>query len=322
MRRPIKTIFVILPKVHLIDLAGPVQVFYEANQFGASFEIGYCGISGTTVSQQGLAFMQIPSFQNQLLSLGDYLFICGIDFQSISDGQLKEGYGEFFTWLQEQHRKGVNVCSVCSGTYVLAASRLLELKTCTTHWKCIGHLKKAYPGIRVVNDQLFVKDGNMYTSAGMTSGIDMALYIVEEHFGPVITSKVAREMVVFLRRSGSETQNSIYLDYRTHIHPAVHQVQDHLIQHASHKNPIEDLAAMVNMSERNLTRLFRKHTGISIIEFKTRCRLAYAETLLSHPGYTIDNIAHQCGFANGRQLRRIWQQHYKETPSAFKIKSS
>jgi transcriptional regulator GlxA family with amidase domain len=201
---------------------------------------------------------------------------------------------------------------------VLAESRMLQNKICTTHWKCIDYLKKNYANIKVVNDQLYVKDGNMYTSAGMTSGIDMALFIVEENFGPIITAKVAREMVVFLRRSGGQSQGSIYLDFRTHIHPAIHMVQDYIIQHPTAKNSIEDLAEMANMSERNLTRLFRKHTGISINDYKTKCRLEHAETLLKHPGYTIDYIASQCGFQDGRQLRRMWKEHYGKSPSAYK----
>jgi transcriptional regulator GlxA family with amidase domain len=155
----------------------------------------------------------------------------------------------------------------------------------------------------------------------MTSGIDMALFILEENYGPVLTSKVAREMVVFIRRAGGQSQESIYLDFRTHIHPAIHTVQDYILHHPAEKNSIEELAQMVNMSERNLTRLFKKHTGISIHDYKTRSRLAHAENLLKHPGYTIDYIAGQCGFKDGRQLRRLWEECYGKSPSEFKALS-
>lgn len=320
MKQEINVVFAVLPNVHLIDLAGPVQVFFEANQFGANFKIHYCGLeeNATVASQQGIHFANIPSFDKIELSKGDYLFVSGIEFSSIQGGQLKTGYEKFFEWIKKQYENDAYICSVCSGTFVLAASRMLLKKTCTTHWKCIDYLKQNYSSVKVVNDQLYVKDGNIYTSAGMTSGIDMALYIVEENYGPVVTSKVAREMVVFLRRTGGQSQNSVYLDFRTHINPAIHTVQDYIIQNPTKKNSIEELAEMVNMSERNLTRLFRKHTGISINDFKTKCRLAYAETLLKHPGYTIDYIAGQCGFKDSRQLRRMWKQHYKKSPSQFK----
>lgn len=319
-KKRIKVAFAVLPKVHLIDLAGPVQVFYEANQFGAGFEVLYCTLPGqqTVNSQQGISFTHLPSFETLSLSKEDYLFVAGIEFSAIQGGELRQGYEAFFDWLKQEYARGVNVCSICSGTFVLAGSGMLAYKTCTTHWKCIDYLKSSYPSIKVVNDQLYAKDGNLYTSAGMTSGIDMALSIVEEHYGPVVTSKVAREMVVFLRRPGGQSQGSIYLDFRTHIHPAIHTVQDYMIQHPMEKNSIQELAALVNMSDRNLTRLFRKHTGISINEFKTRCRLSHAETLLRHPGYTIDYVAGQCGFSDGRQLRRMWKEHYGKSPSAFK----
>jgi len=320
MSKEIKVVFAILPKVHLIDLSGPVQVFYEANQFGANFKIEYCGLkdNDTVYAQQGLQFAGLQSFEHVELSKNDYLFIPGMEFSSIKEGQLASGYADFYNWMHTQYKKEVNICTVCSGTFVLAESNMLTNRTCTTHWKCIDYLKTNYTSIKVVNDQLYVKDGHMYTSAGMTSGIDMALFIVEENFGPVITSKVAREMVVFLRRPGGDSQGSIYLDFRTHIHPAIHTVQDYIIQHPTGKNSIEELAEMVNMSERNLTRLFRKHTGISINDFKTKCRLSHAESLLKHPGYTIDYIASQCGFADGRQLRRMWKEHYGNSPSSFR----
>jgi transcriptional regulator GlxA family with amidase domain len=320
MKKEINVVFAVLPNVHLIDLAGPVQVFYEANQFGAEFKIQYCSLDENTsvLSQQGIQFSSIPSYENISLSEDDYLFISGIEFSSIRHGQLNSGYEGFFKWLQKQYQKGVNICSVCSGTFVLAASGMLSKKTCTTHWKCIDYLKKNYSSVKVVNDQLYVKDGNIYTSAGMTSGIDMALYIVEENFGPVITSKVAREMVVYLRRTGGHTQESVYLDFRTHIHPAIHKVQDYILQNPAEKHSIETLAEMVNMSERNLTRLFRKNTGVSINDFKTKCRLALAESLLNHPGYTIDYISNRCGFKDARQFRRILQKHFGKSASLLR----
>lgn len=320
MSKEIKAVFAVLPKVHLIDLAGPVQVFYEANQFGANFSIQYCGLGDaeTVASQQGLYFTGLPSFEDIALAKGDYLFIPGMEFSAIKEGQLTKGYNRFFNWLHAQYDAGVNLCTVCSGTFVLAASNMLQNKTCTTHWKCIDYLKAHYPSIKVVYDQLYVKDGNMYTSAGMTSGMDMALFILEEHYGPVLTAKVAREMVVFVRRTGKQSQSSIYLDFRTHIHPAIHMVQDQIIQHPTAQNALGDLAEMVNMSERNLTRLFRKHTGISINDYKTKCRLAHAETLLKHPGYTMEYIAAQCGFQDARQLRRLFKEHFEKSPSAFK----
>lgn len=320
MEKQIRVAFAVLPNVHLIDLAGPVQVFYEANQFGANFDIQYAGIEGGEVVpvRQGLHFSGLPSYENLALGEEDYLFLCGIEFSSIRGGQFERGYESFFQWLRDRFLAGVRICSVCSGAFVLAESRLLNGRTCTTHWKCIDYMRERFPFVKVVADQLFVRDGNLYTSAGMTSGIDLALYIVEELHGPVITARVAREMVVYLRRPGGQSQGSIYLDFRTHIHPAVHQVQDQILQHPGERSTLSDLAAGVHMSERHLTRLFRQHTGISIQEYRTRVRLERAETLMRHPGYTLENIAAQCGFADGRQFRRLWKAHYGSSPSVWK----
>ncbi len=320
MEKRYQVAFAVLPNVHLIDLAGPVQVFYEANEFGAGFDIRYAGLAagGNIPSRQGLAFEALPSYRHLSLGEEDYLFLCGIEFSAIRGGQFEQGYEDFFRWLREQFQAGVRICSVCSGAFVLAESRLLNGRTCTTHWKCLDYMRERYPFVKVVDDQLFVRDGNLYTSAGMTSGIDLALYIVEELYGPVLTAKVSREMVVYLRRPGGQSQGSMYLDFRTHIHPAIHQVQDLILQNPGERSSLADLAARVHLSERHLTRLFRLHTGISIQEYRTRVRLERAETLMRHPGHTLDFVAGECGFADGRQLRRLWQDHYGTAPSTWK----
>lgn len=318
--RPLQIAFAVLPNVHLIDLAGPVQVFYEAVQFGANLDIRFVGLrEGHTIpSRQDLVFGGLPSYTSLNLGKDDYLFLSGIEFTAIQGGQFSNGYEAFFQWLRERFQEGVRICSVCSGAFILAESRMLNGKTCTTHWKCVDYMRERYPFVKVVADQLFVRDGNLYTSAGMTSGIDLALFIIEELYGPVMTAKVSREMVVYLRRPGGQSQGSMYLDFRTHIHPAIHQVQDHILQHPEERSAIADLAARVHMSERHLTRLFRIHTGISIQDYRTRVRLERAESLLRHPGHTMEQVAEQCGFSDARQFRRLWKAHYGSSPSEWK----
>jgi transcriptional regulator GlxA family with amidase domain len=168
----------------------------------------------------------------------------------------------------------------------------------------------------VLANRLFVDDGPITTSAGIASGIDMALALVERRHGPLITAAAAREMVVYLRRDGAHQQESVYLDYRTHLHPGVHRVQDWLIAHPEERATLEDLARLAAMSPRNLTRVFRQATGISIQEFTTRLRLERARDLLHDPGLTIEAIATRCGFESARQLRRLWRQELGTTPSA------
>ena len=166
-----------------------------------------------------------------------------------------------------------------------------------------------------------MEDGRIVTSAGIAAGIDMALALIERDHGPLVAAKVAREMVVYLRRDAHHQQQSVYLDYRTHSHPGVHSVQDWLTSHPSKKARIEELAKMAHMSPRNLTRAFREVTGVSIQTYRTRLRLEHARTLMSSPDLTLEAIAGECGFADARQFRRVWRKAYHVAPSLARRES-
>lgn len=164
---------------------------------------------------------------------------------------------------------------------------------------------EAVPDAKVVADILYVKSNNVYTSAGISAGIDLALAILEELKGALFTHKVARGLVVYHRRSGRHKQESIYLDYRNHINPQIHEVQDYLIDNMSKDNDIETLAGLVGMSARNLSRVFKEKTGTTVLEYLTLLRKEFASTMLNNPEYTIEYIASKCGFKSARQLQRI-----------------
>ena len=182
---------------------------------------------------------------------------------------------------------------------------LLKDTECTTHWRRVKELQKQFPDAKVVADILFVKSNNVYTSAGISAGIDLALSILEDLKGPLFTHKVARGLVVYHRRSGKHSQQSIYLDYRNHINPQIHEVQDYLIDNLSKENDIETLASLAGMSARNLSRVFKEKTGSTILEYLTLLRIEYAKTMLNNPEYTMEYIASRCGFKTARQLQRI-----------------
>src|SRR3954471_13554797 len=212
---------------------------------------------------------------------------------------------DFFKWLRECSNKKITVCSICNGAFALGHAGLLKDTECTTHWRRVKELQLQFPGARVLSDILFIKSNNVYTSAGISAGIDLALAILEDLKGPLFTHKVARGLVVYHRRSGKHNQQSIYLDYRNHINPQVHEVQDYLIDNLSKENNIEDLAALVGMSPRNLSRVFKEKTGSTVLEYLTLLRKEYASTMLNNPEYTVEYIASQCGFKTARQLQRI-----------------
>lgn len=306
-----KVSFLILPNTHILDLAGPVQVFYEANRIGnLNLEIGYTSRRPDVLSEQGIRLTGLQSPGNLTLCSGDYLVLPGIDFDAFRRGELGEYIEELREWVSLQYRTGVRLVSVCTGTLLLAEWGLLKGVACTSHWKCIDYLRKHYPEANVHSDRLFVKDSRIYSSAGMTSGMDMCLAILEEQHGPMLTSKVARELVVFMRRDETHSQESIYLEYQAHFNPTIHRVQDYIISHPSENPTVKQLASLANMSARTLTRKFKEVTGHTITEFKHEVKAEHAKTLLHHPDYTVDEIARKCGYRNSRQLRRIWKEKF------------
>ncbi|MCW3109920.1 MAG: AraC family transcriptional regulator [Segetibacter sp.] len=299
-----KVAFIIPPTVELLDLAGPVQVFTEAKFYGMEIEIEFYKFSDEPISTAGLGFGKVANFKSAKLKEADFVFVPGMDMEYVNSIPFK-AEREFFKWLKECSDKKITVCSICNGAFALGYAGLLKDTECTTHWRRVKALQVQFPLSKVVADILFIKSNNVYTSAGISAGIDLALAILEDLKGPLFTHKVARGLVVYHRRSGKHNQQSIYLDYRNHINPQVHEVQDYLIDNLSHENDIETLASLVSMSPRNLSRIFKEKTGSTILEYLTLLRIEYASTMLNNPEYTIEYIASKCGFKTARQLQRI-----------------
>jgi transcriptional regulator GlxA family with amidase domain len=308
-------LFLLLPGVHVLDLAGPVQVFYEANGLGAGYRLRYCGVDPTVTSSQGLAIAELEPPGE--VGPHQKVFVPGIDSTTVGDLDHAP-----IDWLQRAHAAGATVCSICSGAFVLARAGLLDGRHCTTHWRVADRLREECPRARLSTDRLFVRDGNVVTSAGVTSGIDMALSLVEEDHGPLMVARVAREIVVYLRRNGDNDPNATFLDYRSHIHPGIHRVQDRLMARPDRKPTIDELARVAGMSPRHLTRTFRKATGITLKSFANRVKLEVAGNLLQNPVLTVDEVAARCGFKDPRQLRRLWQSRFGTNPSASRVRTS
>lgn len=303
-----KFAFIIPPTVEMLDLAGPLQVFTEAKFNGYELALEFYTYQDEIISTSGLPFYNIKNYKEARLGEGDYVFMPGMDNKYVSSMAFKSER-KFFNWLKECADNKVFVCSICSGAFALGHAGLLRDTECTTHWRRIEEMQAEFPTAKVISDILFKKSNNVYTSAGISAGIDLALAILEELKGALFTHKVARGLVVYHRRSHNHTQKSIYLDYRNHINPSIHVVQDHLIEHLSDENSIEDLASLVAMSPRNLSRVFKDKTGLTILEYLTMLRLEYARTMLNNPEYTIEYIATKCGFKTARQLQRILKSH-------------
>ena len=310
-----KMAFIIPPSVVMLDLAGPVQVFTEARLLGLDIALEYYSYRDGGVSTAGLGFAKVPHFREADLKEGDFVFMPGMDFAYVTSIAFR-AERDFFNWLKECSSKKVTVCSICNGAFALGEAGLLNERACTTHWKRVKQLQTEFPSAKVMEDILFVKSNNVYSSAGVSAGIDLALAIVEEMKGALFTHKVARQLVVYHRRSFNHTQKSVYLDYRNHINPKVHEVQDYLIDNLSGENSIEELAELVGMGPRNLSRVFKEKTNLTVLEYLTLLRLEYAKTMLNNPNYTMEYIASQCGFKTARQLQRIIKSSAAMVPPA------
>jgi transcriptional regulator GlxA family with amidase domain len=307
-----RVIMLLLPEVNLLDLGGPAQVFQVAQHYGAPYELLFCAASEKIVSSLGLSLGPLGPLP--VPQKDDLILIPGPRLKPPSSNQPWIA-ANVRNWLRRAYATGAQLASVCTGAVALGEAGLLDERRCTTHWELIGAMQARYPKALVQHAVLYTHDGPITTSAGIASGIDMALSLLERDHGPQFTAQVARYLVVYLRRDGTESQTSVYLEYRTHLHPSVHLIQDYLCQHASHKTSLNTLATLAKMSPRGLTKAFKQHTGLTPLAYQRMLRFELATQLMNNPSMTLEAIAEQCGFEDSRHFRRLWNMHYGVTPS-------
>jgi transcriptional regulator GlxA family with amidase domain len=308
-----RVIFVILPRVNLLDLGGPAQVFHVANRYGAKYQLIFCAATPSIQSIQGLPLGPLEAFP--VPRADDLVVVPGPRIEWPAPGQELIPQA-VIDWLCQANAAGAHLASVCTGAAALGEAGLLDGRRCTTHWEEIEPMRSRYPKALVQDAVLYTHDGNVTTSAGIASGIDMALSILEREHGPLLTAQVARYLVVYLRRDGVQRQTSVYLEYRTHLHPGVHRVQDQLSQQVSSKFTLERLAEFANLSPRGLTKAFKQHTGLTPLAYQQKLRLELAGQLMYNPHLTLDAIAERCGFEDPRHFRRLWHAHHGAPPSS------
>lgn len=303
---PNRVIFFLFDGVHLLDLAGAVTVFVEAVCCGQSYELHYVSPYPHPGSSSGLGFASVDPVSSVTVTKEDILIIAGMDLTrwNRADDDL------WIPWLQAAAASGATICSVCTAAFALAAAGLLDGQQCTTHWAQTTSLQQQFPRLKVVENRLFVKSGRIFTSAGIATGIDMALSLIEERHGIAFASLLAKVLVVPMRRDGSSPQDSIFLQNRQHINHQVHAVQDYIVSHLHQKLTIGELADQVFISPRNLTRLFKSATGVTIGDYIQKLRKEKALLLLKS-GHKAAWVAKECGFKSSHQLRRLI--HSKQT---------
>lgn len=292
-------VFLLVPGVHLLDLAGPAQVFSTADDLGHPYTLSYVGEQDELTAAQGLSLRTRRAWPS--LGPDDLVLVPGWR----APGSTRRWLGpETVRRMREHHARGGTVASVCSGADALGHAGLLDGRRCTTHHDLQDELARRYPRAVVVRDVLYTVDDRVVTSAGIASGIDLALHLVAARHGPAAAAAVARSMVVYARRNGDEPQSSVLLRHRAHLSGTVHKVQDVIDSRYDEELRLVELAGMAGVSERTLTRLFARATGATPLRYQQALRLERAEHLIGH-GATVDSAAREVGFTDARMLRRL-----------------
>ncbi|WP_372408804.1 GlxA family transcriptional regulator [Streptomyces luteireticuli] len=295
-----RVVFLLVPQLHLLDLAGPAQVFSTAADFGHGYEIRYVAEQEDVPTAQGITLRAGTRWPR--LTPEDLIVVPGWRARTLrGNGALTR---ETLDRLVAHHAAGGTVASVCAGADALGRAGLLDGRRCTTHHDVQDELARRYPRAQVVRDVLFVTDGRVITSAGIASGIDLALHLIAVRHGAATAARAAREMVVYARRNGDDRQQSAMLRHRSHLSDAVHHVQDLIDAGYTSTLPLADLAAAVGLSERTLTRHFTGATGLTPLRYQQELRLERAEHLIVQ-GATVESAARAVGFQDARMLRRL-----------------
>jgi transcriptional regulator GlxA family with amidase domain len=276
-------VFFLVPGVHLLDLAGPAQVFSTAADFGHPYTLSYVAEQPQVTSAQGLPLAAGLDWPE--LGPEDLVVVPG--WRAVTLAGAPVIGATTLGVLRDHHAQGGTVASVCAGADALGRAGLLDGRHCTTHHDVQDELARRHPKATVVRDVLFTTDDRVITSAGIASGIDLALHIVATRHGPAVAAQIARDMVVYARRNDT-----------------VHRAQDLIDTRFDEAVPLPALASAVGVSERTLTRLFSRATGLTPLRYQQTLRLERAEHLISH-GATIDAAARSVGFEDPRMLRRL-----------------
>lgn len=297
--------------VSLLDVAGPGEVFTEATRLGAAYDLTLVSPDGSDVrSNQGFRVaVDAPAAE---VHAPDIFVVPGSDRypRARVPGALADA-------ARLPAAGARRVVSICTGAFLLAAAGLLDGKRATTHWKVAGVLAARCPTCRVEPDAIYVRDGHTYTSAGVTAGIDLALALVEEDHGPNLTREVARALVVYMQRSGGQSQFSAPLQVPPPQSPAVRTLTDLIMANPTDDHSLDALAHHLHVSTRHLTRLFRDELSTTPARFVESIRFDLARALLDQ-GHTATDAASAAGFPSYESMRRVFARELSITPTAYR----
>lgn len=320
-QRLIPVIVVLPPRTLLLDVAGPVEVLRRANliQDRVRFDVCFVGATRSLRTSIGLTVTGIEALPRSLPAAAIVVVAGNVDtFIDGSGATDADGIHDaaIVDWLRASIRPSHRLVTICSGATLAARAGLFDGYACTTHYLDCERLAAAAPKAKVLDNRLYVEDRDRLSSAGITAGIDLMLHLVAQLIDHACALAVARYLVVYLRRSGSDPQLSPWLEGRNHIHPAVHRVQDTIASDPAQPWPARRLAQIAGTSPRHLSRLFHEHVGMHLADYRNRLRAALARELIGQTRLDMERVAERAGFASTRQFRRVWRQLYDSSPRA------
>jgi transcriptional regulator GlxA family with amidase domain len=314
----------IFPRVHLMNIAGPLDVFTRAShalthagtRSSPAYEIELLTVDDLPlVTASGLGLVGGRRWTQAVEPIDTLLLIAGA---SELDSRIAP---ELLAWLRASSERVRRIGSVCSGAFALAAAGILDGRRATTHWKLADKLARRYPRVSVDADKIFVQDGNVWTSAGVSTGADLALAMVEEDHGHAVALEVARHMVLFLRRAGGQSQFSTQLEAQAAdlqpIRELIAWISDHLDADLS----VHALAKRAGMSDRNFSRVFSRQVGTTPARFVANLRLQAAKARLEATSENVETIASRAGFGDGEALRRRFRSE-GATPRSYRERAA
>lgn len=319
----IDLLFVIAPHSLLLDIAGPAEAFRLANLhrdlrgLPPRFRLRFCGPDAAPPTSVGLALAGLEPLPDRL---DEPTWVVLVGQPSAQLARLTPAIAATAKWLdrllgsalvaaESPHR----LITICSGALLAARAGLLGGRRCTTHHELLPALRALAPRAEVVDNRVFLVDGPLASSAGITAGIDLALYMVADDCGEALAASVAEDMVVYLRRSPRDPELSPFLIHRRHLHAAVHRVQDAILAAPERDWDMAALAAVGFVTERHLLRLFLEHAGVSPLGYLQSIRLERARQSLER-GASVTRAAESAGFRSDLQLRRAWSRQWGGSP--------
>lgn len=309
-------IVVVVPPVDELDLVGPLQVFNSVNRLAGrtlyTIEV-VTNADRLTVEGEGgvLTFIARHHFSSVDGVCDSVLLVCGLGSRSVRDAALS-------AWLKTKAGAVRRLGAVCVGAFLLAEAGLLNGRRATAHWKYGRELAARHPSVRVEHDPLWVKDGNIYTSAGVSAGIDLALAWVEEDCGAGLAHEAARELVLFLRRPGGQPQVSVSLASQASEMSSIRELQIWVAEHLGRRLSIEDLAHRMSMSVRNFERVFTREVGTTPSQYVLQMRVEAARRRLEVTNGGLKEVAAAVGFGGVDVMSRAFVRLLGITPGRYR----